>query len=216
MREKLLPIFEKSIFVLEIIVSIMLAIGITIGIFDMMNFFPELLTTSTDQTYVMFQSFFAFALILIVGIELILMILYHSTRAMLELILFVIARKMLIYSDTMVDLVYGTIAIAIVFFIKKFLISNSNVNIIRSNTFHDDDRSIIEEVRALFGEKEKLKDQTLVETLNEMTHKVGLQVEKGQVFELEDQNVIVTSLTEDGAINDVVIQNKNADDWRSL
>ena len=39
-----------------------------------------------------------------------LMIINHSTKAILELILFVIARKMLIYSHTMLDLVLGTLA----------------------------------------------------------------------------------------------------------
>ena len=36
-----------------------------------------------------------------------LMIIYHSTEAILELILFVIARKMLVYADTMLDLIWG-------------------------------------------------------------------------------------------------------------
>ena len=50
-----------------------------------------------------------------------LMIINHSTKAILELILFVIARKMLIYSNTMLDLVLGTLAISMVFFISKYL-----------------------------------------------------------------------------------------------
>ncbi len=64
------------------------------------------------------------ALLLIVGIELVLMLLTHSATSILELVLFAIARKMLVYSETMLELLIATAAIAIVFAIKKYLIGS--------------------------------------------------------------------------------------------
>jgi hypothetical protein len=39
----------------------------------------------------------------------------------LELVLFAVSRKMLVYSDNMLDILLGTIAIAIVFGVKQYL-----------------------------------------------------------------------------------------------
>jgi hypothetical protein len=86
-----------------------------------------------EAAYGLFQSFLGLALLLIVGAELIHMILYHSTEALLELVLFVIARKMLIYSTNVVDLVFGTIAIALVFFTMRFLVGPGGEDIMKKS-----------------------------------------------------------------------------------
>lgn len=125
MRKKLVRRFEKLVFVLEMIIVVFLFIGIIIGMTDFIFYFRNLISAGTSS-YEMFESFLAFSLILIVGIELILMLLYHSTRAILELVLFVIARKMLVYSHTMFDLVLGTLAILMVFVILRYLLPKSN------------------------------------------------------------------------------------------
>ena len=78
------------------------------------------------ESYELFQDFLSHALLLIVGVELILMIINQTTKGILELVLYVIARKMLIYAHTMLDLMLGTVAIAIVFVILKFLIPTND------------------------------------------------------------------------------------------
>ncbi len=108
--------------VLEVFIAVLIAIGVVIGLIDMVKYFFILFQADVAHTYNIFQSFLGYGLLLIVGIELIYMILYHSSKAVLELVLFVIARKMLIYADTMADLVLGTIALAIVFFVLKYLV----------------------------------------------------------------------------------------------
>ena len=112
---------EKFTYALEIFLATLLAVGIFIGIIDIIKYFFEIFHAPKTESYDVFRLFLAHTLILVVGIELMLMLLSHSTNAILELVLFVIARKMLIYGDTMLDLVLGTLAIAIVFAIIKFL-----------------------------------------------------------------------------------------------
>ena len=122
---------KKIIHVLEIIISGLIAIGIIIGLIDLVKFFPKIFASSLPESYEVFQQFLGYALVLIVGVELILMIINNSTKAILELILFIIARKMLVYAETMLDLVLATLAIAIVFAILKFLIyadKDENIN----------------------------------------------------------------------------------------
>lgn len=116
--------FKRIIHGIEVIIAIILMIGIIIGLIDLVKYLFEILKASPSESYGLFQSFLGHALLLIVGAELISMILYHSNRALLELLLFVIARKMLIYANTMADLVLGSIAIAIVFATLRYLIKS--------------------------------------------------------------------------------------------
>ncbi|WP_244896599.1 hypothetical protein [Falseniella ignava] len=130
MHKKFEKFLGKTAFMLEYIIAIFVIIGIFIGFTQFTDFIPGLYHASLDQSYQVFQNFLAYALLLIVGVELILMIMNHSAYSMLELILFVIARKMLIYAHTMMDLVLGTVAILIVFIIMRFLASEGNYNLL--------------------------------------------------------------------------------------
>lgn len=130
LHKKFEKFLGKTAFMLEYIIAIFVIVGIFIGFTQFTDFIPGLYHASLDQSYQVFQNFLAYALLLIVGVELILMIMNHSAYSMLELILFVIARKMLIYAHTMMDLVLGTVAILIVFIIMRFLASEGNYNLL--------------------------------------------------------------------------------------
>lgn len=130
LHEKFEEFLGKTAFLLEIIIAIFVIVGIFIGFTQFADFLPELFHASLDQSYQVFQNFLAYALLLIVGVELILMIMNHSAYSMLELVLFVIARKMLIYAHTMMDLVLGTVAILVVFIIMRFLANEGNYNLL--------------------------------------------------------------------------------------
>lgn len=112
---------ERFTVVLETTLTGLLAIGIAVGIFDIFRYFFEIYNAPMQLSYEVFKAFLAHTLLLVVGIELMMMLLSHSTNAILELVLFVIARKMLIYGETMLDMVFGMVAIAGVFAILKFL-----------------------------------------------------------------------------------------------
>ena len=107
-------------FILEIILSLFLIIGIIIGMKDIFSYLLDIYKTNAIETYEIFRQFLAHVLLLVVGIELILMLVSHSVDSIIEFILFVIARKMLIYADTMQDLLLGTLSIAILFLTIKF------------------------------------------------------------------------------------------------
>lgn len=113
---------ESVTYVLELLIVGLIIGGLAVGIFNFFKYLPAMLNSTGGQSYEIFESFLSFALLLVVGIELILMIVYHSTEAIVELVLFVVARKMLIYSHTTLDLALGSIAIAIIFATIKYLV----------------------------------------------------------------------------------------------
>lgn len=130
MNNRFEKILEQFTYILEMIIAVLTAAGVLVGLVDVFRFFPRLLVhLDPNDTYSLFQSFLGYVLLLIVGVELILMILYRSNRAVLELILFVIARKMLIYAKTMLDLVLGVLALGIVYAIMHFLLQPVEKNI---------------------------------------------------------------------------------------
>ena len=114
--------------VLELVLAIALVIAVLIGMVDVVKYIGHIFNADFIDTYDVFKSFLGFTFLLVIGIEFVLMLIAHSPNAILELVLFVIARKMLIYSENMLDLLLATIAIVGVFAIKKFLTPHEAVD----------------------------------------------------------------------------------------
>ncbi|SCY33155.1 transporter associated domain-containing protein [Alkaliphilus peptidifermentans] len=108
---------------LELLLALCIIIAIGIGLITIVKYLVIIYQTDVTYTYEVFKKFLSVSLLLVIGVELVLMLLSHSTSSILELVLFAIARKMLVYSETPWDLLLGTAAIAIVFLIRKFLMS---------------------------------------------------------------------------------------------
>ncbi len=108
----------------EVVLAFLVTIGMVVGLFSVVRYIVAIPGLEMDFTYDYVKKFLSMTLLLIIGIELVLMLLSHSSVAVLDLILFATARKMLVYSDTMIDILIATAAIAIVFAIKKYLVTS--------------------------------------------------------------------------------------------
>ncbi len=113
---------KDLIFLLEMVLSLVILLGVVAGLASTVLQIPVILTIARDQFYNSFKNFLGNALLLVVGVELMRMLITHTTRATMELIVYVIARKLLIYTDSMTDIVLGTVALAIVFLTIRFLL----------------------------------------------------------------------------------------------
>lgn len=78
-------------------------------------------TRDFTQTYELFQGFMAHALLLVIGLELALMLLHHSPNSIIEVLIYALARKLLIHATTAYELAVGVAALAGLFAIRKFL-----------------------------------------------------------------------------------------------
>lgn len=123
--EKFEKILEKVAHVTEMVVAIVLVIFVVIGLVKTVEYVEPMISSDISDFYEIFQAFLGHALTLVVGLEFVLMILNTSSAALVELVLFVIARKMLIYSHSMFDLVLGTVALLIVFIIIRYFLPES-------------------------------------------------------------------------------------------
>ena len=74
-----------------------------------------------SNMHIVLEEILADILLLVVGIELAIMLIRRTPESLVEVMFFVIARKMLIKTDHIYELLLGVIAIAGLFAIRKYL-----------------------------------------------------------------------------------------------
>ena len=119
--------FVKLTYYLELIISVLIAIQIILGTFELFRgiYTEYILKINQPVTYIQFEAFLGQALLLVVGVELIIMLIMHTPGSVIEALLYAIARKMLLIPKTdnsMFQIVLGVIAIGGLFIIKNHLI----------------------------------------------------------------------------------------------
>ncbi|NLZ53631.1 MAG: hypothetical protein GX892_10890 [Thermoanaerobacteraceae bacterium] len=110
----------KIVITLELILALLLAIGVVVGFVDILGYFKIIYYTSPIDTFPVMQTFLGHILTLVIGLELAVMLVRNTPSSVIEVLLFAIARKMIIESKSMVDILLGVVAIGVLFFINKF------------------------------------------------------------------------------------------------
>ena len=116
--------------------SIVLIIIIFLGMIDLVRsvYAAYIVDFANPVEYSQLNAFLAEALLLVIGVELVVMLSLHIPGALLEVLLYAIARKLILLPKTsgMGDLLLGIIAIGCIFAIKKYLMTDSE----RKTTMH--------------------------------------------------------------------------------
>ncbi|WP_276861524.1 transporter associated domain-containing protein [Anaerococcus tetradius] len=135
-HKKANEIIEKTATIIEVLICIIVILGVCSGIPKLIHYIVEIFRVGNLQnSYMLMNDFLKHALLLIVGIELIAMVITRSHESILTLILFVIARKMLVYSQGLTDILIGTVSVAIIFAVMKFILSDKKLLAKLDNTF---------------------------------------------------------------------------------
>ena len=117
--------FIKIAHFFEILLSIVILIVIFLGIFDILReiYAAYIIDFAHPVNYDQLNDFLAQILLLVIGVELVIMLCLHLPETLLEVLLYAIARKLLLIPKTagVADLLLGVLAIAGIFVIKKYL-----------------------------------------------------------------------------------------------
>lgn len=105
--------------VLEIIISIAVLIAIGISMITLGTGLKNLLFQNQEVNA--FQSFLAIAFNILIGIEFLKMIVRYSVDTVIEVLLFAIARQLIVEHTTVVDNFIGVASIALLFVIRKYM-----------------------------------------------------------------------------------------------
>ncbi len=120
----------KIAYVFEYILAMVVLIAVFLGTIDVLRTIWELYVVDfqTPVGYDELNSLLGQILLLVIGVELVVMLSLHLPGALIEVLLYAIARKLLLLPKTsgMIDLVLGIIAIAGLFAIRKYLLTNDN------------------------------------------------------------------------------------------
>ncbi|WP_406243738.1 hypothetical protein ACF3M2_07910 [Tissierella carlieri] len=106
---------------IEILLAAFIMITVLISGKDIVVLIYTVFVTEASASYEILQGLLTHILLLVVGLELALMLITHSAGNVLEVILYAIARKMLISSSNTMDILLGVISLAIIFWVDKYL-----------------------------------------------------------------------------------------------
>ncbi|KGF15537.1 membrane protein [Peptostreptococcus sp. MV1] len=117
-------------YVLEYLLAFILIISVFLGIFDTLRiiYTTYIINFNMPIDYTQLNHIFAQILLLVIGVEIAIMLALHKHSALLEVLLYGIARKMLLIPKDhgMIEIILGVIAIGLLFLIQKYLISENN------------------------------------------------------------------------------------------
>lgn len=112
---------KGMILFLEGVLAIALLIMVVLSFLDVAKLIIKIVASDAISSYTLVQQVLAHALLLVIAIELAMMLISHSPGSVIEVVLYAIAKKMLIASSSTVDLLLGAIAMAVIFAIDKYL-----------------------------------------------------------------------------------------------
>ena len=119
---------QKIVVLFEILVSVLLVLGIVFSLPSIMQYYKEILNCNGayfSESLPLFKQFLSHMLLLVIAMEFVLLMAAHNDATVTHLILLVVARKMLIVSENMSDLLMGVIAIVLIFATNKYLVSHA-------------------------------------------------------------------------------------------
>jgi len=114
---------DKITYFFEMVIASALLIVIAIKIFEISS---EMLGFEIVIIKMNFEKILSAVLTLVIGVEFIKMLCKHTPKTVIDVLLFAIARYIVIYHDDTVDLLIGAVAIAGLFAAKKFLVDNNS------------------------------------------------------------------------------------------
>ena len=102
---------------LEVLISVLVLIGLVISAVPVAR---EMLSLWSGGSTEAFQTFLGHAFNLVIGIEFIKMLAKHSPGSALEVLLYAIARNMILGHGTAIESLVGVASIGLIFVIRKF------------------------------------------------------------------------------------------------
>lgn len=114
---------QRSIVIWETVLALFVLLGVVAGSLELVRYLRLLLPGGAplEDPYGTLQALVSHVLVLVVGLELAMMLIWHTPGSVIEVLMYVAARKMLGPQTTVVEFLIGTAAIGGLFAIRKYL-----------------------------------------------------------------------------------------------
>ena len=120
LRKKSNEIIYQAARCTEVVVSVIIFTVIIISLFSLLYDLTQLSFLDMSESF--FNTFLSRSLGLVVGLEFIKMLCKHTAETVVEVLMFAIARQMVVEHLATFETLIGVLAIAILFFIRKYLL----------------------------------------------------------------------------------------------
>lgn len=111
----------RAMKLVELIIAVLLMAGIVISTIATIIYGTDSLANETFQLEEILER----ALSLVVGVEFVKMLILHTPESVIEVLLYAVARQIILSHDSAMENLIGVLAIAIIFIIKKHLLSDN-------------------------------------------------------------------------------------------
>ena len=166
MNKDIKQYFIKIAHFSEILLSMVILLVIFLGICDILReiYAAYIIDFAHPVNYDQLNDFLAQILLLVIGVELVIMLCLHLPETLLEVLLYAIARKLLLVPKTagVADLLLGVLAIAGIFFIKKYLMPKKGESLNK-----EEERAIRDYLRKKIKNYDKENDDSNKELISE-------------------------------------------------
>jgi len=197
----------KASLYLENVLALFIIAAIIIGMTDLMKYIVMIFQTNAIDTYDIFQKFLGHVLLMVVGVELVVMLVRHTPGSVIEVLLYTIARKMLISNEGILDFVFGIISIAGIFAIKKFLFVSNIKDSEAINIFHAS--ATIHDINNSIGVN---MPEGIADTIGGLISHLSIQscrdIHEGSYYRIADAEIKVLNIS-DGVLSRVWIAKYN-------
>ena len=139
MKEKCTLIISSLAYALEMIITIAMLIGTGLLCFSLICSIFHLMDGDPFEAY---EHLLSYSMNLIICVELIRMMYYHTSDMVFELLVFALARQVIIDHTSAITSLIGVCAIAVLFATRKFLFTT---HVLSADTDDEDDKKSEEE-----------------------------------------------------------------------
>lgn len=200
----------KVVVITEAILALLLAVGVIIGSADILRYFKIIYITPPMETFPVMQTFLGHILTLVIGLELAVMLIRHTPSSVIEVLLYAIARKMIIESKTMFDILLGIVAIGGLFFINKVFDPARNfvtdLNIVNPATLVKDlNKRLQISIPTDLG-------NTIGGVVGNLCEESGEKLEEGKRLEVADAEITILSMDSELIRELKVVKREEKDD----
>ena len=111
----------KMMKAVELVIAVLLMIAIAISTLATVCFGAESLMNQSFQLDAILEK----ALTLVVGMEFVKMLILHTPESVIEVLLYAVARQIIISHESAMENLVGVLAVALIFVVKKYFLMNA-------------------------------------------------------------------------------------------
>ncbi|ABY92220.1 MAG: hypothetical protein XD49_1428 [Caldanaerobacter subterraneus] len=111
--------FARLVFFLEALLALFIISGVAISFLDLIRYLNLIISQPPLQTYEILRTFLGHILLLVIGLELVIMLVRHTPSSVVEVLLYAIARKIIMEAKTTLDVLIGVVALGGLFLLIK-------------------------------------------------------------------------------------------------